>query len=164
MDIFAQYAVNADAEENGVWIGNGDAEFLIARGNNPRFARMLTKQYEGNKQLLDLSPTATPDEIAASDALSNKITREVMSKAILLGWRGRDLGDGKTGKVMYKGAELPYSVENAQLLLTHKDFMAWVNGQSNSLNNYLISAQKAEEKNSVTTSSGTSPGEVASVN
>lgn len=153
MDFLAAYATNEDAEEQGVYIKNGDAEFLIARANNTRFARMLNVQYEGNKQILDARDT--PEQQDISDALNRKITIEIMSKSILLGWRGAvSYGKDDDGKPV----PLPYSVENAQKLLSHKDFMHWVNQQAGKMSNYLLAAKESDEKNLPPSSGGSSPG------
>ena len=150
MDFYAAYATNPDAENEGRYFENGDAEFLIARGGNDRYQRMITKQYEANKHILDDKSSEAAK--TTGEDLAKKITIDVMSKSILLGWRGN---------VMWQGKELPYSVNNAQVLLGLKDFQAWVTSKSNAYQNYLLSAEAEDEKNSVATSSGTSNGEVA---
>lgn len=167
MDIFSAYAVNDDAEEQGVWVPNGDVEFLIARQGNSRHMRMMTKVFEANKHLLELPDNASEEATKASEALNRRLMNEVSSKSILLGWRGRKVGvdaDGKdiVGKVIYKGEELPFSAANGQLLLAHKDFANWVATQASKLSLFLESAQEKDEKNSVSSSSGTSSGETSS--
>jgi hypothetical protein len=151
MDFFAAYATNPDAENEGRYFENGDAEFLIARGGNDRYSRMIAKQYEANKHLLDDKSSEAAK--TAGEELAKKITIDVMSKSILLGWKGN---------VLWQGKPLPYTVDNAQMLLGLKDFQTWVAGKSNAYQNFLLSAEAEDAKNSETTSSGTSSGEVAS--
>jgi hypothetical protein len=148
MDIFALYATDLDAEENGVWIAKGDAEFLIARSGNEKYNRMLNVQYEGNKVILDAKDTEA--EQIASAALSRKINIDLMAKSILLGWRGN---------VTYKGAPLEYNIFSAKTILAHKDFANWVSNESSKLSNYQAKSKEVDEKNSEPTSSGTSNGE-----
>lgn len=151
MDFFSAYATDLTSEENGRYFENGDAEFLIARGGNDRYSRMIAKQYEGNKHILDDKSSDASKN--AGEELAKKITIDVMSKSILLGWKGN---------VMWQGKPLPYSVDNAQMLLGLKDFQTWVAGKSNAYQNYLLSTEEDDAKNSAPTSSGTSSGEVAS--
>lgn len=151
MDIFSAYATNDQAEQNGREFENGDATFLIARSGNRRYTDMLSQLYTAHKHTLDQKDTSEA-RLAAEDR-SNKIMVEVMSKSILLGW---------SGNVKYKGVDLPYNQTNAALLLGHKDFRNWVDGKSSSFQNYLEEVKKEDEKNSAPTSTGSSPGEVAS--
>jgi hypothetical protein len=151
MDFFNAYAVNEQAEVEGRYFENGDAEFLIARAGNDRYSRMISKQYESNKHILD--DKSTDAAKATGEALAKKITIDVMSKSILLGWKGN---------VQWQGKSLPYTVDNAQMLLGLKDFQSWVATKSGAYQNYLLSTETEDAKNSVPTSSGTSNGEVAS--
>lgn len=106
MDIFKQFATDENSELNGVWVPAGDAEFLVARSGNREYGRELNRLVEQNRVLLD----SKTDE---SDKTSESILVKVTAKTILLGWRGN---------VEYKGKKLDYSVENAEMLLAHKDF------------------------------------------
>lgn len=151
MDFWNAYSTNEQAEVEGRYFENGDAEFLIARAGNDRYSRMISKQYEGNKHILD--DKSSDAAKATGEALAKKITIDVMSKSILLGWKGN---------VDWKGTPLPYTVDNAQKLLGLKDFQAWVVGKSGAYQNYLLAAEEEDAKNSVPTSSGISSGEVAS--
>lgn len=156
MDIHESYATDPAAEDKGRWFENGDTEFLVARSGNRTYNDMFTVQLQAHKHTLDQRDTKEQREVANERA--EKITIDVMSKAILLGWRGktRTLDDGTvvTGQVKFKGEEISYNPGNAAKMLAVKDFRAWVNGKADDFKNYLISVQKADEKNSETSSSG----------
>lgn len=165
MDFKHSYATNENAENEGRYFENGGIEFLIARGGNDRYSRMIAKQYDANKHILDDKSSEAAKE--AGEELAKGITIDVMSKSILLGWR-RPVKD-EAGKISYAndltydGKPLAYSVAAAQLMLSMKDFQTWVAGKSNAYQNYLLSTEEDDAKNSAPTSSGTSSGEVASI-
>lgn len=165
MDFFSAYAVNEKAENEGRYFENGDIEFLIARAGNDRYQRMIAKQYESNKHLLD--DKSTPEAIQRGEDLARKITIDVMSKSVLLGWR-RPLLDadrkvtGYAPDLNYGGQPLEHSVDAAQKMLGMKEFQNWVANKAGSYQNYLLAAEEDDAKNSAATSSGTSSGEAAS--
>ena len=105
LDIFAEYATNDSLENDGTWMEVGDAKFLIARSGNKSYARKLTKAVERHKKQLDRKDDA-------ADKLSDDIMIGVIAETVLLGWEG----------VAYKGEALPYTVDNAKMLLGIKDF------------------------------------------
>ncbi len=106
LDIFAQFATDESLEDNGAWfeIGGG-ASVLVARSGNRKYAKMLTKEVERNKKVLDLNDDA-------ADKKSEEIMIAVIAETILLGWKD----------VVFKGEALEYSVANAKKLLAVKDF------------------------------------------
>jgi hypothetical protein len=130
MDIYATYATDEDAEVNGVWQHLGDANLLIARANNPRYARMLTSLAEKHQLALDKGD----DD---SDALSNKLLIDVFAETILLGWEN----------VSYNGESLPYTLENARKVLAHKDFRREVARLAESIDAYRVKVEEAQAKN-----------------
>lgn len=150
MDIFALYATNEKAEEEGRYFDLGDASFLIARANNTRFDRMMTKEMEAHKHTLDLKGSEDAD--TARETCSKGIMIRVMSKSVLLGWKGN---------VQFQGQPLPFNSDNAAKLLGVKDFQNWVHSKSRDFNNYLEVDEAADEKNSLTTSDGTSNGDLS---
>lgn len=125
LDIFAQYATDETLENEGTFVEHGDAKFLIARSGNRKYGKLLTALVEQNQQLLDKK-----DE--AADALSDKLMIEVMAKTVLIGWEN----------VGYQGKVLPYSVENAKLLLGVKDFRRLVSKWADDI--ALFKAKKEE--------------------
>ena len=130
LDIFAQYATNETAENDGAWVEHGDAKFLVARAGNRKYVRMLTNLVEKNQKLLDKK-----DE--AADKLSDKILIDVMASTILLGWEG----------VAFKGKEFTYSVENAKTLLAIPDFRREVQKWSDDRGNYQAKEEAEAVKN-----------------
>lgn len=128
LDIFQKYATDESLENNGTWreIGGG-TELLVARTGNRAYARLLAKLYEQNRQVLDVG-----DEVA--DAKSDDIMIEVIAKTILLDWK--DLS--------YKGKDLGYTVENAKMLLKHKDFRRQVVTLSEDQESYRAREEKAQ--------------------
>ena len=109
LDIFAQFATDETLENNGTWVELGEAKFLIARSGNRKYAKLLSKAVERNQKTLDLKNDA-------ADKLSEQIMIDVIAEAILLGWE--DVG--------FKGQALTYSIDNAKLLLSVKDFRAQI--------------------------------------
>lgn len=127
LDIFAQFATDESKEEAGVWVEIGeDAEILVARAGNKKYGKMIAKEYEKHKKLLDLKNDA-------SEAKSEEIMIEVLAKTILLGWKN----------ISFKGEDLPYSLENAKMLLAVKDFRKLVAGYADDTEQYK--AQVEEE-------------------
>lgn len=130
MDIFATYAVNEDLENNGTWMELGDAKFLIARAGNRSYSKLFTKEYERNQRALE----AKDDN---ADKLAEKLMIKVIAKTILLGWEN----------VKYQGKDLAYSVENAEMLLAHKDFRREIVKMSEDFDAFKMQKEAEEEKN-----------------
>jgi hypothetical protein len=132
IDLFAEFATNANAEEAGAWVPySGDIEFLIARSNNPTYARKLTKLFDRNRQLLNTKGKAAEEK-------AEQITIEVMAEAILLGWKGN---------FTWKGAPLPYSKENAKTVLALKDFRRWVQEKAEDFERFKLVQDEADAGN-----------------
>lgn len=106
LDIFAQYATDESLENNGTWFDIGaEGRVLVARAGNRKYSKMLSKEVERNRKVLDLNDDA-------SDAKSDEIMIDVMAETILLGWE----------KLSFQKVECPYSIANAKKLLGLKDF------------------------------------------
>ena len=106
LDIFAQFATDETLEENGTWFDiGGGARILVARSGNRKYGKLLTKEVERARKVLDLN-----DEVA--DKKSEEIMIAVIAETILLGWKD----------VSFKGEALEYSIPNAKKLLAVKDF------------------------------------------
>lgn len=164
MNIFDHYATDLNAEEKGRYFENGDVEFLIARSGNHTYNDMISTQFTAHKHILDQKDT--PEARAAANACADKINVMVMSRSILLGWRGlpKKNADGTVIEVDGKpvmgalrdrtGAEMPYDVFTAGKILALKDFRAWVSGKADNFRNYLEEVKKEDEKNFAPSSSG----------
>lgn len=164
MDVLALYATDSKAEEKGRWFENGDTEWLIARNGNRQYADMLQQLYTAHKATLEQKDT--PEQRAAANARFEQITIQVMSRTILLGWRGKTVvdtvtGESTVGKVMYGTEELEFNPVNAAKFLAIKDFRNWISAKADDFKNFLLAQKEADEKNSETTSTGSSNGEVA---
>lgn len=131
LDLFAEFATNEDAEVTGVKQEFKGVTFLIARSGNREYGKLLTKLINKNQRVLD-------GKDAAADAMSDKIMVEVIAKTILKGWEGN---------IVYKGEPMPYSVENAKTVLTHKDFRAQIMKMADDSEKYRVVQMEEEEKN-----------------
>ena len=130
LDLFSQFATDENLENNGSWQDIGDGtRLLVARGGNRRYVKLLTKLVEQNKRVLDLN-----DE--AADAKSDDIMSQVLAETILLGWEN----------VKYKGKDLPYSLENAKLVMGMKDFRKLVAKLADSEDAYKFAEEQAQGK------------------
>lgn len=130
MDIFARFATDEKLENSGTWrdIGGG-CRLLVARAGNRAYQKLLTKQYELNRAVLDLG-----DDTAAKK--NDEIMVDVMAQTVLLGWDGpldfkkKPVGD--------------YSVDKARELLQVKDFRRLVADMSNDMEAYLMKEEAAQ--------------------
>lgn len=131
LDIFAAFATDETKELEGVWVElSDDAKILVARAGNKKYNKSLAQQYEKNKRLLDLKNDA-------AETLSNTIMIDVMARSLLLGWQG----------IKFKGEDLPYSVDNAKLLLSVKDFRDLVSKHASDAEAYRLAQQEEAAKN-----------------
>ncbi len=130
LDIFNTFATDENAELKGSWQKIGQGDFLIARANNRNYIKALQSKFAANQAALDAG-----DE--AAEKLSDSIMVDLIAETILLGW----------GEVTYQGALLPYSLENAKKVLTHKDFRAEVMKLANSIDGYRLKVEADQVKN-----------------
>lgn len=130
LDIFAQFATDEGLEENGTWFDiGGGARVLVARSGNRKYGKMLTKEVERNKKLLDLNDDA-------ADQKSEEIMIAVIAETILLGWK--DLS--------FKGEVMEYSTANAKKLLAVKDFRKLVAQFADDVSAYKIKEEVEQGK------------------
>jgi hypothetical protein len=134
----SEFGVDGKREIEGTWVNySGDTEFLIARSRNKNFSRMFARKWAKNKSLLDgVKPTDTDAKLDVADAKADQIMVECYSETILLGWKG----------VNYNGKPFEYSVENAAMLLTDKEFRKYVEEQSSDIGNFKTAEAAADEK------------------
>lgn len=124
IDLFAQFATDETAENEGVWVPLGDSEFLIARTGNRTYSKKLAAAFKSNQRALDAGDDA-------ADALSDKIMISVIADTILLGWR-----TGEVNSVLYQGETLAYTKEAAKKVLAHKDFRRQVMNWAEDMGRY----------------------------
>ena len=137
LDIFAVFATDEKLENEGVWkdIGQG-TELLVARTGNRAYGNELTKLVEANKDVLDERKDDKPTP--AADAMSDSIMVDVLAATVLRGWRTKRPDGTYVGDLLYRKKPLSYSVENAKLLLSHKDFRQKVVGIATEIDNYRV--------------------------
>ena len=133
VDIFKMFATNEALAKDGVWTPfMGDVSFKIARNQNHAYRKLASRLYKENERLLSL-------ENEAADEKGKEIMRELVSKTILVDWKG---------DVQYNGESLgEYSVEKAATLLVHEDFMNWVTEVSKSTAKYKQVQDEEDAKN-----------------
>lgn len=130
MDIFNEYATDDKKEIEGVWVDLTDtAQLLLARMNNRKYARELSRVVEKNDKALNA-------KTEAADVLSESLMADVAAKTILLGWRG----------LRYKGADIEYTEANAKMLLSVKDFRKKVLQLADIMDNYKAEVEAAQVK------------------
>lgn len=134
LDVFKKYAVNLDAEVDGVWRHLHGADFLIARSGNKNFNKALTEAYEKNREALE----AGGDK---ADELAEQVMLGVMADTVILDWKNVGL----------KGKELPYSRENVIKLLSMpelRDFRIEIMNLAEDAEAYRLKEEAEQTKNS----------------
>lgn len=130
MDIFATYAADETKEQDGVWHDIGDSSFLIARSGNAKYSKHLSRAYEKNQKALERKDDG-------ADKLAEKLLTETLAHTVLLGWKN----------VTFKGEQLEYSIENAAMLLSIKDFRKQIVGLAEDFSHYKAVQEAETEKN-----------------
>ena len=130
---------------NGVWLPmSADFEVLVAKARNPRFAAVAKEAMRPHRVAFQRG-SLDEEEIV-------KLSCEVMSKTILLGWRGTAVFEGKPIG--------DYSPARArEVLVAKEEFREDITKMSEDNANFAADAVEAELKNSKTISSGDSSGE-----
>lgn len=128
IDFFDEFATDAAAELNGVEVPYKGTTFIVARAGNKKYGKLLSELVKKHQIALDLKDDA-------ADELSDRLMAEVLSKTILVGWKG---------EITYKGEKLKYSTANAAKLLAHADFRAQVSRWADDREAFRVKAQ--EEK------------------
>jgi hypothetical protein len=131
-DLFNDFAVNEVLSQDGVWVSYvGDVEFLIARAGNKQYRKVAQALYKKNARILD----------GANEAATEKLTEivvEAMARGILLGWRGN---------VQFKGEALPYSYENAKMLLQMERLRDFIDAAAKDEAQFAAMQEAEAEKN-----------------
>lgn len=115
MDL-SNLAGDPNLEENGKWMELEDSKFLIAAHMNRRHKKALEK----------LSKKYATAIRKNQDAGKEKMQIEGLVGTVLLDWEN----------VQFKGADLPFSPENAAQMLQIKAFREWVLEQSVTVANF----------------------------
>lgn len=132
MNPLTQYATDEQLEVSGIWSPLTEGvEVLVARNGTRAYARDINKEVERYSLALEAK-----DE--AADRVSEAIIAGVMSRHILLGWRGF------TDET---GADVPYSTEKAKVYLGVKDFRRKISSIAEDLSNFKVKQEKAVAAN-----------------
>lgn len=129
IDLFDEFATDTTAEEEGAWeTFAAEVRFKIARSTSRTYTRILTKSYEKNRRLLSTQSDA-------SEAKSEELMIDAMARGLLLDWEN----------VVWQKKPLPYTLENAKMILANKDFRRWVMQKAEDFDRFKL-AQEAEDE------------------
>ena len=117
MDFKKTFATNKSKEEQGVWVkGPEGSEYLIARQGNKAFNKLMAELAKPHRKLIEIGK--------ADEDLITDLTAEVVSRTILLDWKG----------VTDDGKPVPYShAEAKKRLVEYADFADMIGGFSKSM-------------------------------
>ncbi len=131
MDFKKTFATNRTKEEEGVWFkGPEGSEYLVARQGNKSFNKLMAEVAKPHRKLIEMGK--------ADEELVTEITAEVVSRTILLDWRG----------VTDDGKAVPYShAEAKKRLIDYPDFADMIAGFSKSMAAYQDQERAAASGN-----------------
>lgn len=124
MDLEKEFGTDKKKEQEGTWLPleiGKSGEVLIARIQNVNWRRLARKLPKSIRKQMndDLLPEGTLDEITA----------EMMSKTIVLGWRGLTIN----------GQEVEYSPETCmEILLKYPDFRIRLYDMASDMENFRV--------------------------
>lgn len=146
MDIFELFATDPSKEDDGVWhhldkVRNPEARVKVARMANDRYNSRLQElrlQPEYEMYVAQEGQELTEGQIKRNREIVRTTMRKAMAHAVLVDFEG----------LKYKGKPLEYSEENAEMLLTHMDFMEVIYALANDAANYRFNQEAKAVKNS----------------
>lgn len=116
---------DVEAVSKGRWVpigrGDGEAEFCIARWNNPEYRALETQLYQKARRAREIRDNFVPPKV------QDKITLELVVNTILKDWRGLN----------NNGVDLPCTKENKIAVLGNEEYR-WILDD-------VISAAREEE-------------------
>lgn len=138
-DIFANFATDETLEVVGVWhsVAKG-AEIRVARADNPVYMNALSEFMDAELEKVNLPENPSKEQKEKVEKSTRSVLVRAAARGLLLDWKG----------LSYKGKPIDYSVENAEKLLSHKDFLEYVLKVANDVRNYRLKIQDEQEKNS----------------
>jgi len=140
MSLSEVFGTNKQKEEAGTWIkGPKNMEYLVARMGNKAYRDLLDKLLAPHRVALRQG--------RMDDELLTKITREVVSKTILLDWKNVELEKGQ-GFVDYTPAI------GAREMEMYPDFADFITTQAQTFANYAADDEAEDLKNSSSVSPG----------
>ena len=133
LDLFAEFATDEKAEQEGVWRDYGNVRFLVARANNRPFRQKFRKLYKPHEQLLK-------HDTVASEKKSLEIMAEAMAGTILLNWEGK--------MIVEKGGQpQDFSIDNARKALSIPKVQELIREWSDDFASYKAVKEEDDEKN-----------------
>lgn len=125
MDIFAAFATDEKKEVEGTWfdVPGGDARIKVARSSNPVYAKEVVKAYE---------KFAKAPKNDQTEKQQDAEYKRLLAQHILLDWEN----------LTFKGKTLPYSVQNAEMLLAIRDFRLFVQKCSDDFDAYRAEVEE----------------------
>lgn len=140
MSLRKVFGTNKTKEQDGTWIkGPEGMEYLIARMGNKNYRDLIDKLLAPHRVALRQG--------RMDDELLTKITREVISKTILLDWKNVEIEEGQ-GFVDYTPAI------GAKEMEANPDFADFISMQSQTFANYAADQEAEDLKNSSSVSPG----------
>jgi hypothetical protein len=134
------FYVNEEKSIDGVWFPYEDAEFLVARSRSRKYRAEIERLSRKYRRQIELG--------TLSREKNEEIVTRAMANAILNGWKGSVALDDD-------GTQLPYSRENAFLLLTEfPDFRELVSSWSQDIEAYQTDEKESDIKNLEVSSPG----------
>ncbi|NQW12223.1 MAG: hypothetical protein HQ481_20345 [Alphaproteobacteria bacterium] len=141
-----RFKADTTLEDEGVWTpidADGGAELKVARIGNRRYRETMARRLKPYRRALRAG--------TLDDSVTERITAEVLAETVLLDWR----------RLERDGEELVYSPAVAVELMkdaAYKDFRDLVVEMASDLENYRQRDLEEAEKNSSTSSAGSSTG------
>lgn len=136
-DIFELFATNEKLETVGVWHNlnaDGSSRVKVARMDNPKYQQTMQLLYSEFAEEIQKEPEAQRLE---QGSVTRKIMAKGMAEAILVDWEG----------ISYRGKVLKYTKENAEKVLSHKDFLELVLRLSSDIANFRLELEEEQTKN-----------------
>lgn len=136
MDIFAHFATDEKKEIEGAWfdLPGDNGQILVARNTNEKYARAIVKAYERYKNAKG---------VEAEKRQEREYIR-LLAEHILVDWKD----------IEWKGQPLPYSTQNAEMVLAIKDFRIFVQKCSEDFEAFRVEVEEEVGKSSPTSSDG----------
>ena len=142
-DLFSQ-ETDATVEAEGFWGDYTDggkvvARVLVARANNQEYAKLMSKLFDKNRQVIEAGlNTQDKERTARADEVSKEIDKKCFTKHLIKGWEGF---------VTPEGEEFPFNQANAEMVYDRlSEFVRQVKLISANENNYRLSNLKKDSE------------------
>lgn len=146
MTKLSSFRIDPELERDGKWFTyEGEVRFLIARIGNPRYSEYVRERAAEGE-------VASDGTIDVNSTEWDRVHREAMGHAVLLGWEGLEEDDG---------SPLEYSPERSAALLSDPEYpeiYVFVAGKAMQRRNFRSRAKEQRVGESVGLSGGNSSG------